>query len=73
MREFFTPHSFIIDLFVRFGFVITFATLFLIFFITNKVKDKKSIYPFFFASSFLSFDTLIFLPLLFLLVLQKND
>jgi hypothetical protein len=73
MREFFTPHSFLLDLLVRFGFVIGIGCIFLIFFITNKVKNIKSIYPFLFGSSFLSFDTLIFLPLLFLVVKQKNE
>jgi len=67
MRQFFTPHNFFLDLIMRFGFAIFVTLTIYLYFIQKNIKNLNTLYPFFFSSSFLSFDTLIFFPLFVLL------
>ena len=75
LRQNFTPHSFFFDLLMRFGGVVLVIFIVNLYFLTQKIQKLNSLYPFIFSSCFLSFDTLIFLPLLILLIFIKvqND
>jgi hypothetical protein len=71
LRQSFTPHSFFLDILMRFGFVVFVVVIVNIYFLVQKTQKLNSFYPFLFSSSFLSFDTLIFIPLLILLIFIK--
>ena len=75
LRQNFTPHSFFFDLLMRFGGVVLVIFIVNLYFLTQKIQKLNTLYPFIFSSCFLSFDTLIFLPLLILLIFIKvqND
>ena len=75
LRQNFTPHNFFLDLLMRFGGVVLVIFIVNLYFLTQKIQKLNSLYPFLFSSSFLAFETLIFLPLLILLIFIKvqND
>ena len=73
--QYFSPHSMFLDILTRFGIIIGICFLLQFYFLLKKIPNPAIVAPFFFSSLFLSFDTLIFLPLLLLLMIVevKND
>jgi hypothetical protein len=72
MRQYFSPHSMLVDIIVRFGFPVFCLFLFQFYLLIKKLKNPNIITPFFFSSLFLSFDTFLFVPLLILLIVIKE-
>jgi hypothetical protein len=72
MRQYFSPHSMLVDVIIRFGFPVFSLFLFQFYLLIKKLKNPNIITPFFFSSMFLSFDTFLFVPLLILLIVVKE-
>lgn len=73
--QYFSPHSLFLDSLIRFGIIVGICFLLNFYFLLKRVPNPGIVAPFFFSSIFLSFDTLMFSPLLVLLMIQevKND
>ena len=63
--QYFSTHSIVLDSLTRFGLIIFLLFILNFYFILKRLSNPSHIVPFLFGSLFLSFDTLMFIPLLY--------
>ena len=74
LKNDFSAHSFFLQAIIKYGFLYMIVFIINLFYLIKKAKDLDCILPFLISSTFLSLDTMLFLPILLMQIyLECNN